>query len=154
MPTHVRADTADDFGLSFHHMGLALPDPAPAALFLRGQGYGQVAAVRDPLQQADLSLWSHPSAPAVEVISPVTAGEGPVAAILETRPDGLVYHLCYTTLDLADTLDRVEQSGLRPFEVSPPKPAVLFGGERVSFYMILGLGLIELIEGRGHCPAS
>ena len=88
------------------------------------------------------------------MISPATAGQGPVAAILETRPDGLVYHLCYTTMDLDHTLDRIEQSGLRPFEVSPPKPAVLFGGERVSFYMILGLGLIELIEGRGHWRAA
>ena len=148
------AEAADDFGLSFHHLGLALPDPAPAALFLRGQGYRLGATARDPLQQADLSMWCHPSAPAVEVISPMAAGEGPVAAILQIRPDGLVYHLCYATMDLGHTLDRVEQSGLRPFEVSAPKPAVLFGGDLVSFYMILGLGLIELIEGRGHWAAS
>ncbi len=30
-----------------------------------------------------------------------------------------------------------------------PTPAVLFGGERVSFYMVDGLGLIEIIEGTG-----
>ena len=150
MPMSERADQISDFGLAFHHVGLALPDPAPAELFLRGQGYTLAAAVRDPLQQADLAMWSHCNAPAVEVISPVTSGKGPVATILETRPDGLIYHLCYTTLDLELTLDRVEQSGLRPFEVNPPKPAVLFGGERVSFYMILGIGLIEIIEGRGQ----
>ena len=147
-----QAEMQGEFGLSFHHMGLALPDPAPAALFLRGQGYALAAAARDPLQQADLSLWTHPSAPAVEVISPVTPGQGPVATILGLQPDGLVYHLCYTTMDLENTLDRVEQSGLRPFEVSSPKPAVLFGGERVSFYMVIGLGLIEFIEGRGQWP--
>ncbi len=147
-------ETSGDFGLRFHHLGLALPDPAPAALFLRGQGYDLVAAVRDPLQLADLSMWCHATAPAVEVICPVTRGAGPVAAILQTRDDGLIYHLCYTTRDLEQTLDLIEQSGLRPFEVSPPKPAVLFGGERVSFYMILGMGLIEIIEGGGRWRAA
>ena len=155
MPTSAQiAAAGEDFGLRFHHLGLALPDPAPAALFLRGQGYGLGATVRDPLQQADLSMWSHATAPSVEVISPVASGEGPVATILQTRPDGLVYHLCYTTMDLEQSLDRLEHGGLRPFEVSPPKPALLFGGERVSFYMILGMGLIEFIEGHGSwCPS-
>jgi hypothetical protein len=154
MAAFMPGEAPGDFGLSFHHLGLALPDPAPAALFLRGQGYGLAAAVRDPLQQADLSMWSHATAPAVEVISPVAPGVGPVATVLGTRADGLVYHLCYTTRDLERTLDLVEQSGLRPFEVTPPKPAILFGGERVSFYMILGMGLIEIIEGSGRWLAS
>ena len=59
----------------------------------------------------------------------------------------------YTTHDLEASLEQIEQAGLRPFEVSPPKPAVLFGGERVSFYLILGFGLIEVIEGVGLCRA-
>ena len=154
MPATAPSDVAGNFGLAFHHLGLALPDPAPAALFLRGQGYGLAAAVRDPLQQADLSMWTHATAPAVEVISPVTPGAGPVAAVLETHPDGLVYHLCYTTFDLEHTLDLIEQSGLRPFEVTPPKPAILFGDDRVSFYLILGMGLIEIIEGPGRWLTS
>ncbi len=149
-----QTEAGEDFGLRFHHLGLALPDPAPATLFLRGQGYRLAAAVRDPLQQADLAMWSHAAAPNVEVISPAASGEGPVATVLETHPDGLVYHLCYTTADLEQTLDQLEGHGLRPFEVSPPKPAILFGGERVSFYMILGMGLIEIIEGHGRWQQS
>jgi hypothetical protein len=141
----------DEFGLIFHHLGLAVPDSTAAELFLRGQGYNAGKTVSDPLQIADLTMWRHPSAPDIEVICPADQTKGPVAEILAVRPEGLVYHLCYTTNDLNDSIDRMEQSGLRPFEVSPAKPAVLFGGERVSFFMILGVGLIEIIEGTGVC---
>ncbi len=143
--------TASAFGLTFHHLGLAVPNSTAASLFLTAQGYLSTATVFDPLQSADLAMWRHPTAPDVEVICPSPPGEGAVATILAVRPDGLVYHLCYTTQDLDDSLDRLEQAGLRAFEVCAPKPAVLFGGERVSFYVVLGWGLIEIIEGPGRC---
>jgi methylmalonyl-CoA/ethylmalonyl-CoA epimerase len=54
--------------------------------------------------------------------------------------------LCYVTDNLADTLSRMNDARLRWQCVSPPKPAILFGGRRVSFYMIVGIGLIEIIE--------
>jgi hypothetical protein len=139
------------FGLEFHHLGLAVPDPAPASIFLAAQGYESTKTVFDPLQQANLAMWRHASAPDIEVICPATQGEGAVAAILAVKPEGLVYHLCYTTPDLNDSLERMEAAGLRPFEVRPPKPAVLFGGDLVSFYLVLGFGLIEIIEGAGRC---
>jgi catechol 2,3-dioxygenase-like lactoylglutathione lyase family enzyme len=145
--------TTGGLGLRFHHLGLAVPDPEPAARFLRAQGYTASATVFDPMQAANLALWSHPAAPAVELICPATAGQGAVASILAVRPEGLVYHLCYTTRDLDDSLERIERAGLRPFEVRPPKPAVLFGGAPVCFYLILGFGLIEIIEGDGVISA-
>lgn len=138
--------TAAALGLVFHHLGLAVPEPSAANLFLAAQGYQPGARALDPLQQAYLTMWHHPTAPDVEVICPQVAGEGAVAAILEVRTDGLVYHLCYTSADLDASLDAMEAIGLRPFEVKPPTPAVLFGGNRVAFYLVLGFGLIELIE--------
>jgi hypothetical protein len=143
--------TARAFGLTFHHLGLAVPESTAAALFLTAQGYQLAATTFDPLQSAHLAMWQHPTAPDVEVICPAVAGEGAVATILEVRPEGLVYHLCYTTQNLDESLDRLEEAGLRAFEVRPPKPAVLFGGELVCFYVILGWGLIEIIEGAGVC---
>jgi catechol 2,3-dioxygenase-like lactoylglutathione lyase family enzyme len=143
----------NQLGLTFHHLGLAVPDPDAAGLFLTAQGYARGKTVFDPLQSANLSMWTHPVAPDIEVICPARAGEGAVAAILDVRPDGLVYHLCYTTPDMDACLDRIEEAGLRPFEVRDPRPAVLFGGERVAFYLILGFGLIEIIEGSGNIPA-
>jgi catechol 2,3-dioxygenase-like lactoylglutathione lyase family enzyme len=139
------------FGLTFHHLGLAVPDPAAASTFLTAQGYRKGPEVFDPLQSANLSMWHHHDAPDIEVICPAVPNEGAVATILAVRPDGLVYHLCYTTDNLDASLDQIEQAGLRPFEICPPKPAVLFGGEQVCFCLILGFGLIEMIEGAGRC---
>jgi hypothetical protein len=30
--------------------------------------------------------------------------------------------------------------------ISPPTEAILFGGKRVSFYLVEGVGLIEIID--------
>lgn len=114
--------TASAFGLTFHHLGLAVPEMATASVFLTAQGYLPTASVFDPLQSADLAMWRHPTAPDVEVICPSPPGEGAVATILSVRPEGLVYHLCYTTQALDESLDRLEQAGLRAFEVRPRNP--------------------------------
>jgi len=36
--------------------------------------------------------------------------------------------------------------GLRIICISPPASVLLFGGRRVSFYNVVGMGLIEIIE--------
>ncbi|HXZ16698.1 MAG TPA: hypothetical protein VEH77_12135, partial [Roseiarcus sp.] len=71
----------------------------------------------------------------------------PLDELLSTHRDGLVYHMCYTSADLDASLEAMETHGnLRLFEVSPPKPALLFGGKPVSFYVVGGVGLIEIID--------
>jgi hypothetical protein len=40
----------------------------------------------------------------------------------------------------------MKTAGHRTMVVSPPKPAVLFDYRPVSFYMVRGFGLIEIIE--------
>ena len=45
------------------------------------------------------------------------------------------------------SLEALEDDGrLSVYSVSSPKEAVLFGGKRVSFYLIEGVGLIEIID--------
>ena len=74
-------------------------------------------------------------------------GAGPLDKLLSSHKDGLVYHVCYTTPDLDGALEALESEerlSIRP--ISPPKEAVLFGGKRVSFYLVEGVGLIEIID--------
>jgi methylmalonyl-CoA/ethylmalonyl-CoA epimerase len=87
--------------------------------------------------------------PDVEIIYPAK-GQSPVDNLVNLRPDGLVYHLCYTAPDIAASLRWLEENGLRAVCIVPPAPAVLFGGKRVSFYNIVGMGLCEIIEDDGH----
>jgi methylmalonyl-CoA/ethylmalonyl-CoA epimerase len=56
--------------------------------------------------------------------------------------------MCYSTGDLERALQALIEAGLRAHCVSPPKPAILFSGKMVSFYQIIGMGLIEIIDER------
>jgi methylmalonyl-CoA/ethylmalonyl-CoA epimerase len=133
-------------GLLFHHLGLAVKTPEIAERFLAGLGYSVEPRIYDPLQNVWLGMSRHPNMPAVEIISPGSAG-GPLDKLLKTHEEGLVYHMCYRCGDLPATLGAIEgMEGMRLSCVSSPKAAVLFDGMLVSFYSVKGMGLIEIIE--------
>lgn len=133
------------FGLTFHHLGLAVRNPDQARSFLAGLGYVPTDAIHDPEQNVNLFMCSHQLMPEIEVIYPASE-KGPVSGIVNRHTNGIVYHVCYTTEDLQATLLQMERSNIRAVCVSRPKPAVLFDQRRVSFYMVDGIGLIEIIE--------
>lgn len=132
------------FGLAFDHFGLATRDAEKTLAFLRGLGYRTPESVHDPLQRVNLVLCEHPTMPAVEVISAADKA-GPLDAVLAQQPQS-IYHLCYRSHDLAGSLAALKVAGHRTMVVSPPKPAALFDHRSVSFYMVYGFGLIEIIE--------
>lgn len=136
------------WGLAFHHLGLAAKDPEAAAHFLSGLGYRIGPTIVDPLQNVRARLCAHDRMPDVEIISP-GEGAGPLDKLLSVHKDGLVYHMCYTSADLDRSLEAMESDELiRVHSISPPTEGVLFGGKRVSFYLVEGVGLIEIIEDR------
>jgi methylmalonyl-CoA/ethylmalonyl-CoA epimerase len=136
--------TMQAFGLVFDHLGLATRDAEKTLGFLRGLGYQTPGVVHDPIQRVNLVLCQHLSMPAVEVIFAATDA-GPLDAVLAQQPQS-IYHLCFRSCDLAASIAAIKASGSRVLVVSSPKPAVLFGGSLVSFYMVRGFGLIEIIE--------
>ena len=135
---------AESFGLAFNHFGLATRSPDKAVAFLKGLGYRAGETTHDPIQKVNLILCRNGQMPPVEVISP-GAEPGPLDAILADRNEA-IYHLCYRSRDLAASLAAMKQGGHRVVQVAAPQPAILFGGQRVSFYMVRGFGLIEILE--------
>jgi catechol 2,3-dioxygenase-like lactoylglutathione lyase family enzyme len=134
------------WGLAFHHLGLAVQDPEAAAHFLTGLGYRIGPTIHDPLQNVHLAMCAHDQMPDVEIISPGD-GPGPLEKLLSSHRDGLVYHMCYTSADLDRTLDALESDQrFSVRSIAPPTQAILFDGKRVSFYLVEGVGLIEIIE--------
>ncbi len=133
-----------EFGLGFHHLGLASRRPKLTLRLLQGLGYGVIRQVYDPLQNVHLWLCSHPGMPVLELVAPAD-GAGPLDKILATAGESL-YHLCYETADPNGSVTALKAAGHRVICMSPPKPAVLFDGKQVSFYLVKGLGLIELLE--------
>ena len=59
---------------------------------------------------------------------------------------GIIYHLCYETENLAAALAQFADAGINAICISQPTPAPLFGGRLVSFYNIVGMGLVEVLE--------
>lgn len=131
--------------LAFHHFGLAIRQPEAARKFVIMLGYQVNEAIFDPAQNVHLQLCTHPRSPAVEIIWPGDAG-GPIDKLVQRHASGIIYHLCYETDDMAAALAGLQTAGLTPICISPPKPAPLFDGRPVSFYNLVGIGLIEILE--------
>jgi len=131
--------------LKFHHFGLAVRRPDEARRFVLGMGFELGTPIFDPAQNVHLQLCTHESHPAVEIIWP---GEtrGPVWKLTEQHAVGIIYHLCYETDSLTAALAHWEEAKLVVVCISEPTPAPLFGGGLVSFYNIIGIGLIEVLE--------
>lgn len=135
----------NSFGLAFHHLGLAVRKPQSALTFVRGLGYSAGPQVFDAEQNVNLILCVHATQPAIEIISP-GGSVGPVDRLVGRYMNGIVYHPCFHSRDIGASLTSLGDAGLRPVCIVPPKPAALFGGARVAFYDVPGIGLVELIE--------
>lgn len=135
---------ADVLPLRFHHHGLALRREDTALPFLRALGYDIGPQIFDPEQGVHLRLCRSESAPSIELI--VSArDDSPLSTILKNHSE-LIYHTCYETRSAEEAVEAVEALGLRIACVSPPKPAILFAGRRVSFYNVFGFGIVEFLE--------
>jgi catechol 2,3-dioxygenase-like lactoylglutathione lyase family enzyme len=130
-------------GFHFHHLGLAVRVPEAAFRMLAALGYREAPPVFDPVQRVNLALWCHHEMPTVELVWP---GDEPSPVDRFVKGSGLVYHLCFVVDQLEAAIDRMEAAGFGVLPVTPPQPAVLFGGCRVCFLMTEELGLVELLE--------
>jgi methylmalonyl-CoA/ethylmalonyl-CoA epimerase len=133
-----------DFGLTFHHFGLAAIKIDDARKLLAGMGYRCGGDVYDPLQEVTLVWCEHNTMPAVEIVAP-TDKSGPLDTIL-AESSASVYHLCFQATNIETSVNAIKGAGIRVIPVVPPKPAVLFGGKSVGFYQVKGFGLIEIVE--------
>ena len=133
-------------GLGFHHFGMAARDAGAALRTLAALGYQCGPQVHDPLQGVHLHWCTRPGQPAVEVVSALEGQDSPLGAVLASQGTSF-YHLCFEAPeDTAASLARLRDEGLRIVTVRPPLPAVLFGGRQVSFHVVQGFGLVELLE--------
>ncbi len=132
------------FGLKFHHYGLAVLSDEAALTFLDGLGYDAGENIYDPEQDVHVRLCYNVEMPTVEIVTQGKS-EGPLNSILK-RSSEMIYHSCYETENLEETLTAIEAKKLRVLPVSERKKAILFNGRMVSFYYIVGYGLIELLE--------
>ena len=134
----------NQFGLAFHHLGLATTAPELAKRFLLGQGYHVVNELYDEYQKVNLIMCSHDSQPDIEIVFPADE-KGPLDKVLSNN-SAHIYHTCYTSKNVEASINQLKASGLRVLPIVQSKPAPLFNHANVSFYMVKGFGLIEVLE--------
>lgn len=134
-------------GLAFHHKGLAVKNKEGALKFLECLGYSFSEVIFDPLQGVDLIFCEHPKMPAVELVFNESGSsiKSPLGSILKGASER-IYHICYSTNDIDATVEKIKDLGMRIIPISTKKPAILFNGKLVAFYMIAGYGIVEFLE--------
>jgi methylmalonyl-CoA/ethylmalonyl-CoA epimerase len=139
------ASLADAFGLTFHHLGLAVAKPETARAFLSKLGYQIGPAMLDPVQNVHLAMCDHTTMPSVEIIWPAQ-GKGPLDRYLKEHREGLVYHMAFAAKDLAASIAALKADpAVRAIFWAEPQEAILFQGRKIVFCIVNGVGLIELV---------
>jgi len=128
-------------GLSFHHVGLACRDISAETAAHALLGFVPEGAVFEDPHQRVRGSFQTLGAFRVELLEPL-GDRSPVVAWLERGVR--LYHVCYETDDLDAALAGLGAAGHRV--VSPPAPAVAFGGRPVAFVMLRTRGLVELLQ--------
>lgn len=142
----MKADrVAGKYGLTFHHLGLAVRKADTAEAFLSNLGYRVGTMIYDPLQNVHVCFCEHPSMPSIEIICPGD-GKSPIDRYLQEHKEGLVYHMCFSARDLSASISELKTDPqVMAIFWAEPKEALLFGGRKIAFGVINGVGLIELL---------
>jgi methylmalonyl-CoA/ethylmalonyl-CoA epimerase len=129
--------------LRFHHIGIACRDLDLEAAALSALGYhAESDDFTDPRQGIRGRIVVGPG-PRLELLTQL---EG--SRVLEPwLAKGVkAYHQGYEVSELDAEIERLKSAGA--IVVSPPQPAVAFGGRRITFLMLKTLFLVELIQSR------
>jgi methylmalonyl-CoA/ethylmalonyl-CoA epimerase len=138
--------TADELGFKLRHVGVAVPSLGPATETLATLfGYRVVSGpFDDPIQKVSVNFLtkSDNDATEIELIAPLSE-DSPITSML-AKSGGGAYHLCFETSDIDQALVHAKNNGC--MIVSPPVPAVAFGGRRIAWIYTRSRQLFELVE--------
>ena len=124
--------------MRLHHIGVACRDISGeiAAISRLHEVMECTGILFDKAQNADLALLTLKDGTRIELIG------GPAVDTLLKR-NITYYHLCFEVADIDSEIDRLTKEGAKL--LSPPTPAVLFGGRKVAFLHV-SYGIIELLS--------
>ncbi len=125
----------------FHHVGLACRSLFPEILSHKQLGYVvEGESFYDPIQKIRGVFMLH-GPMRIELLEP-SADDSPVTKILARGQK--MYHQAFTCTDIYQGISYLEARGARV--ISPPAPALAFGGKEIVFIIMRTLLIVELIE--------
>jgi methylmalonyl-CoA/ethylmalonyl-CoA epimerase len=137
---------AEELGFKLLHVGVAVPTLGPTTeMMSKLFGYRVISGpFDDPIQKVSVNFLTttEDDVAEIELIAPLTE-DSPIKAMLAKNGGG-AYHLCFETSDIDKALEHAKSNGC--IIVSPPVPAVAFGGRRIAWIYTSSRQLFELVE--------
>lgn len=78
----------------------------------------------------------------IELIESAT--DGSIVKGLLSSSKNKIYHICYYTNDIDESIDNLKEKGF--MLISPPQPAIALNNNNVAFLLSKHAGIIELYE--------
>jgi methylmalonyl-CoA/ethylmalonyl-CoA epimerase len=130
--------------MKLDHIGIAVPDLAKAIEFWGEALDLNVTHREDVPEQGVRTAFLPAGDTTVELLEPLSAGEGPIGRHLAKRGPG-IHHICFAVNHLARTLDALDAAGVQLIDRTPKVGA---HGMKVAFIHPRATGgvLVELAE--------
>jgi len=103
--------------------------------------------IRDPLQKVNAVFIESPRG-CIELIEPAD-DDSPISQTAQQYPAGL-HHVCLEVTHLSRQLDLCKAAG--QYIISPPTPAIAYGGRHIAFVMGEDRLLWELLQAHNEYP--
>ena len=132
-----------NFGLKFHHLGLATDNPKLTLRILKNIGYKPIKTRSNKNYNVKNIICSSKSHPTVEIVAKM-GGKSPIDNIVKKNKN-LVYHICYSSKNLKKTLNMMKKKKLSIVKISNSYLSP-FEGVDASFFFLRGIGIIEIMN--------
>ena len=132
-----------NFGLKFHHLGLATDNPKLTLKILKNIGYKPIKTRSNKNYNVKNIICSSKSHPTVEIVAKM-GGKSPIDNIVKKNKN-LVYHICYSSKNLKKTLNMMKKKKLSIVKISNSYLSP-FEGVDASFFFLKGIGVIEIMN--------
>tara|TARA_B100000242_G_scaffold211984_1_gene154259 strand:- start:620 stop:1039 length:420 start_codon:yes stop_codon:yes gene_type:complete len=132
-----------NFGLKFHHLGLATDNPKLTLKILKNIGYKPIKTRSNKNYNVKNIICSSKSHPTVEIVAKM-GGKSPIDNIVKKNKN-LVYHICYSSKNLKKTLNMMKKKKLSIVKISNSYLSP-FEGVDASFFFLRGIGIIEIMN--------
>lgn len=130
--------------LDFHHLGLATSNLNSTLKILKSLGYNVDSIKINKAFNVRNAICKSSKMPKIEVISKIKGSKSPIDNLLKKQSNS-IYHICYMSNNLNDTLKSFKKNKIDYTRVSNPEFSP-FEGVYSSFFYISGIGLVEIMD--------
>ena len=133
----------NNFGLKFHHLGMATDDLKLSMSLLKKAGYKVDKIRSNKNYNVKNAICSSKNQPSIEIVSKVK-GKSPIDSILKKNANS-IYHICYMTKNLKKTLQQFKKAKIQVIKITDSYLSP-FEGVDASFFFIKGMGIVEIMD--------